>query len=149
MKPSRNFDFPVSVAWVDGRLVRASVSGKETIEIATPPEFKGTDEGVWSPEDFLVAAAASCFAVTYLAVAEQRAIPVHELSVAGVGRMGMDPDNRLGFVGIDLTATLATEPGQEAAAAVAAARAERGCFVSRALSVPVRLETVVRAVAPA
>jgi peroxiredoxin-like protein len=148
MKTTKDFRFPVSITWVGGRLVRADVAGKDTIEIATPPEFKGTDEGVWSPEDFLVAAAASCFTVTYLAVAERRGVAVHDIAVDGVGRMGLE-DGRLGFVGIDLVAHLVTDLGQEDAAVEAAKRAEQGCFVSLALSIPVSLETHVRAAVPA
>ena len=146
---ARDLRFPVSVTWVGGRLVRADVAGKETLELATPPEFKGTDEGVWSPEDALVAAAASCFAVTYLAVAERWGVTVHDLAVDGVGRMGIGADRRLGFLGIDLTATIVTDPVQEEAAFEVAKRAENGCFVSAALAIPVGVETLVRVAAPA
>jgi len=149
MRASRTLQFPVSIDWAGGRLVRAAVPDKGTISIATPPEFKGTDVGVWSPEDFLVAAAASCFTVTYLAVAERRGVTVHDVAVDGVGRMSAREDGTLGFVGIDLSAHLVTDPGQEEAAVAAAERAEQGCFVSQALSIPVRLETFVRAAAPA
>lgn len=148
MKTTKDFRFPVSIAWTGGRLVRASVAGKETLEIATPPEFKGTDEGVWSPEDLLVAATASCFTVTYIAVAEHRGVPVHDVSVDGTGRMGIGPDGRLGFLGIDLVAHLVTEPGHEEAAIGAAERAEEGCFISMALQIPVSLETRVRTSVP-
>jgi organic hydroperoxide reductase OsmC/OhrA len=149
MKTTRDFRFPVSIGWAGGRLVRATVPGKEPLALATPPEFKGTDVGVWSPEDALVAATASCFSVTYLAVAERRGIPVHDVAVDGVGRMGLGEDGRLGFLGIDLTAHLVTEPGHEEAAVAAAERAEQGCFVSMALAIPVRLETHVRTAAGA
>jgi organic hydroperoxide reductase OsmC/OhrA len=149
MRTTKTIQFPVSIDWAGGRLVRAAVPGKETIPIATPPEFKGTDLGVWSPEDFLVAAAASCFTVTFLALAERRGVTVHDIAVDGVGRMGLGEDGRLGFLSIDLSAHLVTDPGQEEAVVEAAKRAEQGCFVSQALSVPVRLETLVRVVAPA
>ena len=149
MKTTREHRFPVSIDWTAGRLVRASVPGKDVIEIATPPEFKGVNPDVWSPEDFLVAAAASCFTVTYLAVAEHRGLIVHDVSVDGVGRMGIGEDGRLGFLGIDLTAHLITVPGQEEAVVEAARRAEQGCLVSLALSIPVRLETIVRVAAAA
>jgi organic hydroperoxide reductase OsmC/OhrA len=145
MRRARDITFPVSVTWVGGRLVRATAPEKRSIEIATPPEFKGTDIGVWSPEDFLVAAAASCFAVTFLAVAERREIPVHDLALDAVGRMGPGDDGRMGFQSVDLTAHVITDAGLENAAGAAALEAEKACFVSRALSVPVRLETVVRA----
>ena len=149
MRTAKTIQFPVSIDWAGGRLVRAAVPGKETIPIATPPEFKGTDLGVWSPEDFLVAAAASCFTVTYLAIAERRGIAVHDIAVDAVGRMAIGEDGKLGFVGVDLSAHLAVDPGREEAAIEAARRAEQGCFVSQALSIPVRLETLVRVAAPA
>ena len=149
MRATKDIRFPVAIDWAGGRLVRASVAGKTTIEIATPPEFKGTDPDVWSPEDFLVAAAASCFTVTFLAVAERRNVPVRDVSVDAVGRMGIGEDGRLGFLRIDLSAYLETDPGHEEAAVEAAKRAEQGCFVSLALSIPVRLETLVRTAAAA
>lgn len=149
MRTARDIRFPVQVEWEAGRRVRASVAGKPAIAIATPPEFKGTDAGVWSPEDFLVAATASCFAVTFLAVAERRGLPVHDVSVDAVGRMGLDENGRLGFLGVDVTAHVETEPGRETEAVEAAKRAEQGCFVSLALSIPVRLETLVRVAAAA
>ena len=61
--------FPLSVRWIEGRRTVVSVCGKDDLEVATPPEFKGGVEGVWSPEDLLVGSIASCFAVTLVAVA--------------------------------------------------------------------------------
>jgi organic hydroperoxide reductase OsmC/OhrA len=145
VRASRELAFPVSIEWVEGRLVRASVEGKDGLDVATPPEFLGGIEGVWSPEDLLVAAAASCFAVTFVAVAEHRSVPVRGLAVEGVGRMAIR-DGRLGFVGVDLRAEIETDPEQLEPARSAARRAEDGCFVSAALEIPVRLEVEVRPV---
>ena len=58
----KEFHFPLSVEHIGGRRVAARVAGKQAIEITPPPEFRGTDPTTWSPEDFLVAAAASCLA---------------------------------------------------------------------------------------
>ena len=149
MRTTKNLRFPVSVTWLDGRLVRAGIPGKPLLEVATPPEFKGTNPDVWSPEDLLVAAAASCYTVTFLAVAERRGIPVHDVGVDAVGRMGLGEDGRLGFLGVDLTAHVVTDAGREQAAIEAARHAEQGCFVSQALSIEVRLETLARAAATA
>ena len=55
MKTMKSFRFPCVVTWLDGRLVRAGISGKPSLEVATPPEFKGTHPDVWSPEDLLAA----------------------------------------------------------------------------------------------
>ncbi len=62
---------------VDGRPsicthgVAAEVEGKAAIEITPPPVFRGTDPSTWSPEDFLVAWAESCLAVTFTGLAER------------------------------------------------------------------------------
>src|SRR6266516_2961261 len=58
----KEFHFPLSVEWIGERRVAARVAGKSVIEIAPPPVFRGTDPSAWSPEDFLVTAAASCLA---------------------------------------------------------------------------------------
>jgi organic hydroperoxide reductase OsmC/OhrA len=71
----KEFQFPVSVRWHGGRLARADSRKKESLEVATPPEFRGGLEGHWSPEDLLVAATASCFVLTLVAVAERRQAP--------------------------------------------------------------------------
>ncbi len=39
------FRFPVSVRWRGGRLTRVSVAGKPSLEVATPPEFRGAGGG--------------------------------------------------------------------------------------------------------
>lgn len=67
----KEFHFPLSVEWTGGRRVAARVDGKAAIEITPPPVFQGTDAATWSPEDFFVAAAASCLAVTFTGLAER------------------------------------------------------------------------------
>jgi organic hydroperoxide reductase OsmC/OhrA len=148
MPSGRSFAFPVSVEHVDGRLVRARVEGKPPLGVATPPEFKGTHPEVWSPEDLLVGATASCYAVTLVAVAERSGVPLHGLTVDGVGRMGF-AEGKLAFLGIDLKVGFATDAALVEEAEKAALRAEQGCFVSVALSVPVEVELRIEALEPA
>ena len=100
--------------------------------------------GVWSPEDLVVAAAASCYTVTLLAVAERMRVPVHALRVDGTGELARH-DGRFGFVSIDLHAELETDEAEVAAAERAAADAAEGCIVTAALDVPVRVDVDVRA----
>ncbi|HVC86551.1 MAG TPA: hypothetical protein VNC40_03900, partial [Gaiellaceae bacterium] len=61
---AKEYRFPVDIAWDGGRRTTARVDGKQPLRIATPPEFKGTDPDLWSPEDAFVTAAGSCLAVT-------------------------------------------------------------------------------------
>lgn len=140
--------FPVSLEWPGGKRVLASVHGKETIEIATPPEFGSGIEHVWSPEDFLVAATASCFAVTLVAIAERSRVPLLGLAVDAVGVVG-GTDGQIGFREIELPVVIETDPAHVEAARKAAERAERYCLIANALSIPVHLDLTVQAVEPA
>jgi organic hydroperoxide reductase OsmC/OhrA len=59
---AREYRFPVDIEWAGGRKTIALVDEKEPLVLATPPEFKGTDPDLWSPEDVFVATAGSCLA---------------------------------------------------------------------------------------
>jgi organic hydroperoxide reductase OsmC/OhrA len=60
MTVMKEMQFPVSLRWRGGRLVRADGRDKESLALATPPEFRDGVPGYWTPEDLLVASAASC-----------------------------------------------------------------------------------------
>lgn len=144
MTISKDFRFPVSVVYEGERLASATAPDLEPITVAVPPEFHGPG-GRWSPEQLLVAAAASCYAVTFAAVAERRGIPVHSLSVTGTGHVGHRDDGRMGFIAIELTPRVQTDESFVAAAERTARAADTACLVSRAIAVPVEVTPVVRA----
>lgn len=143
------YRFPSSVKWLGGRLTRAVAPGKPALEVATPPEFKGGVAGVWSPEDLLVTATASCYAVTLAAVAERRGIPLRRLDVDATGHLERRSDGRFGFVVIELRALVETGPEYVAAAEEAARQAEGLCPIAVSLDAPVHVEVEVDAAAPA
>jgi organic hydroperoxide reductase OsmC/OhrA len=140
---TKEFHFPVSVEWLGERRVAARVVGKQAIEITPPPVFRGTDPATWSPEDFFVAAAASCLAVTFTGLAARAGLPYTSLNVEADGVAGRRGDGRFGFTRLLLRVELETEPGYEAQARALAKEAERTCLVSASLDVPV--ETVIEA----
>ncbi len=145
----REFRFPVDVSWDAGRRTTARVPGKSPLQIATPPEFRGTDPGVWSPEDAFVAAAGSCLAVTIAALAEREQLPLHALSVNADGFVGRRPDGRFGFVRIEQVVELETDAEHEDAARALVAKAEDGCLVSASLELPVETTVAIRSPVPA
>lgn len=145
----REFRFPVDVVWRAGRRTTAYVSGKPPLRIATPPEFRGSDPDLWSPENAFVAAAGSCLAVTIAALAERAQLPLHSLSVKADGVVGRRPDGRFGFVRIEQTVELETDAGREAGARALVAKAEDGCLVSVSLDLPVETTVEIRALVPA
>lgn len=137
--------FPVSVQWWDGRLTQASAPGKHSLEVATPPEFKGGIPGAWSPEDLLVTATAACYAVTLLAVAEAKRLTLLDLRVDGTGHVERRKDGRYGFVAIELVANVEVDAADVETAEKAARYAEDACLITLALDTPVHLELHVEA----
>jgi organic hydroperoxide reductase OsmC/OhrA len=138
---AREYRFPVDIEWAGGRKTVALVDEKEPLVLATPPEFKGTDPDLWSPEDVFVAAAGSCLAVTIAALAEHERLPLRELEVHAEGVVGRRDGGRFGFLRIEQHVSLETDDAYEHAARALVAKAEAGCLVAVSLDLPV--ETAV------
>jgi organic hydroperoxide reductase OsmC/OhrA len=145
MSVMKEMQFPVSVRWRGGKLVQAETHDDERLQVATPREFHGGIGGHWSPEDMLVAATASCFALTLASVAEKRGASLLDATVTATGHMGRRADGRFGFTVIELDANLETTRGGEDAVRRAAKAAEEHCFVTQALDVPVHVGVHVTA----
>jgi organic hydroperoxide reductase OsmC/OhrA len=134
---TKEFRFPLTVEWVGGRRVAAKVEGKQPVEVAPPPVFRGTDPAAWSPEDFLVAADASCLAVTFTGLAEREGLTYSKLAVDATGICGRRDDGHFGFTRLLLRMTIDTDPADAALARALAEKAEENCLVSASLDVPV------------
>lgn len=131
--------FPVRVEWLAGRQVVAGVLGKPPLRVAAPPEYDpDADPSVWSPEDLLCNALASCVAVTLTGQAAKRGVPIVDLSVTAVGTVG-----RGAFTGFEVEIELETEPGFEERAELAIERS-RHCLVGASLGVPVQYSSALR-----
>ena len=140
----KEFHFPLTVEGIGERRVAASVGGKPTIEITSPPEFRGTDPAAWSPEDFLVAAAASCLAVTFGGLAARAGLGYTDLRVDADGVVGLRADGRFGFTRLLLRLAVEVEAVDAAEARTLADRAEETCLVSVSLDLPVETTVDVR-----
>jgi organic hydroperoxide reductase OsmC/OhrA len=138
---AKEFHFPLTVDWIGERRVAVSVDGKPVIEITPPIVFRGTDPTTWSPEDFLVAAAASCLAVTFTGLAAKTGLTYTGLTIDADGVCGRRDDDRFGFTRILFTVKIETDDAAEAHRL--AEQAEENCLVSASLDLPV--ETVIEA----
>jgi organic hydroperoxide reductase OsmC/OhrA len=140
-------DYSFSVAAVPRRHgpIRLVAADKPALEVATPVEFRNGLPGYWSPEDMLVAATASCYALTFRALARRRGVPFDDLEVMGNGHVTRRADGRFGFVVVELQVTVTADEEQVEAVTQLAHDAQRGCIVGRALEIPVELELDVRA----
>jgi organic hydroperoxide reductase OsmC/OhrA len=138
----REFHFPLTVDSVGGRRVCARVEGKQAVEVCPPLVFSGDDASTWSPEDFFVAAAASCLAVTFTGIAERACLDYDRLTIAADGVCGRRPDGRFGFTRLWLRFELATDE-DEVEARRLAERAEEACLVAASLDVPIETQIVI------
>jgi organic hydroperoxide reductase OsmC/OhrA len=152
IKVLKDYRFTVRTHNATRRLVTAESGEKPRLVAATPPEFRDGIADVWSPEDLLVAATATCYALTLSAIAERRSLLIHDLSVYGAGHVSRRADGRFGFIVVELAVDVTVDEGSESLAEELAHRAERGCIVGDALNVPVEVELTIHTkagVAPA
>ncbi len=71
----RTFQFENDVSWKSGRRGLLSAPKHATVEVGSPPAFKG-DPDVWCPEDLLIAGLNTCLMLTFLTMAHRRNLRV-------------------------------------------------------------------------
>lgn len=81
--------YETDLTWIKNKTGKLSSEKlDDEIEIATPPEFPGGVEGVWSPEHLFISAASSCFMTTFLAIAEFSKLEFDDLEIKATGTLG-------------------------------------------------------------
>ncbi|WP_462219403.1 OsmC family protein [Ferruginibacter sp.] len=82
--------FEVQLNWQEGRKgILTANDVKDTIKVATPPEFAGGVPDMWSPEHLFLSSLSSCFMTTYLAIAEKRKFSVADLECNAIGQINL------------------------------------------------------------
>jgi peroxiredoxin-like protein len=120
-----------------------SSSGVTALRTAPPAQFDGPGDA-WSPEQFFLAAVASCFLFTLRAVARASKVEFVGLELDAEGVVDRRPGPTR-FVEIVLRAALVVPAGTDQARARAALeKTESPCLVSASISTPVQLEADVR-----
>jgi organic hydroperoxide reductase OsmC/OhrA len=144
MSALKDFRFTVGASPLPRGRVRVTAEGKAPLEAAIPAEFRGGTPGMWTPEDLLVAAVASCYVITFESVAAHRDLVYRGLRVDGIGHVTRRAEGRTGFVVIELLVELTVDPDSVEQAERVARAAKQRCLVGHALEVPIELELTVR-----
>lgn len=113
------------------------------IEVATPPEFPGGIEGVWSPEHLFTSAVLSCFMTTFLAIADNSKLPFRKFSCKAYGKLEK-VEGRYMMTSVHLSPVLELE--DEALAEKARrilAKAEEHCLITNSIKSAVTMEATV------
>jgi len=130
-----------AIAAHDGSVTLES-DGLRTIETAPPREFGGPGN-LWSPETMLAGAVASCFILTFRAVARASSLPWVKLICKAEGHLQRS-EGAFRFTEFILLVKLTVPRGTiHEKAARLLEKAEHGCLISNSLRSTMRLEPEV------
>lgn len=134
--------YETAVDWKEGKIGETRCAGKPAIEVATPPEFGGP-ENIWTPEDLLTSAVATCIMTSALFLLERGKIALRSYRSSATATMAKTPGG-LAITGMSVKIALSLEnPSQGDAARQAVMQAEKSCPLSNALTCPVEVDLVI------
>lgn len=138
------YTYDVDLNWDKGRQgTLSSEKLDEKIEVATPPEFPGGVEGIWSPEHLFIASVSSCFMTTFTAIAEYSKLKYEELSVPATGTISNE-SGKFAMTEIILRPKLVImDEDQKDKALRILQKAEEACLITRSIKTEVKLEPEV------
>lgn len=139
--------YEVSLQWDSERkgTLRSSVL-KDTLTVATPPEFPKGMPGIWSPEHLLVAAVNSCLMTTFLAIAENSKLDYVGFASKAVGKLEIiEGKYMISEITLTPTLTLPYEAQKEKAERVLQ-KSEAACLISNSIKSKIIFEPHIEAV---
>jgi organic hydroperoxide reductase OsmC/OhrA len=151
MKMMTPFYYHVDVSWNKARQgvmcspeLQARLGENGCIEVATPPEFLGGMQGIWSPEHLYTASVASCFMTTFLAVAENFKLEFSSFLCRAIGKLDY-LDGRLAMTEVTVQPEVSIKkPSQESLAIRVMEKTEKACLISNSIKTSVIMTPVVR-----
>ncbi|HUI41067.1 MAG TPA: OsmC family protein [Terriglobia bacterium] len=139
-KAYKTFQYRGTVVWQGGRRGRASAPGLPDLEVGSPPEFKGGQEGVWAPEHLLVASLNTCLMLTFLSLAERRSMAVAGYDSSAEGLLE-HADGRYRITSVTVRPRIAVNAEADLAAAQAImGKVEENCFISNSITSKINLQ---------
>jgi organic hydroperoxide reductase OsmC/OhrA len=131
----------VNSQWVKDKIVTIEIEGKDTFEVATPPDFwPDSPPGVLSPEDLFVSSIVSCYGVSLTGVSKRFHAEFNDFYLKAIGTLkkgefGWEFDK----VTLDVRIFVPSEKDKKRMEK-AAERAHRYCLVGNSLKCPVTLK---------
>ncbi|MFD1096174.1 OsmC family protein [Salegentibacter chungangensis] len=143
------FKYNVGLNWVADRKGELhSTELNDKIEVATPPEFPGGIENIWSPEHLFTASVVSCFMTTFLAIAENSKLKFKHFSCDSEGILDKaDGKFKMTEVILKPKLLILMEEDREKALKVLD-KAERACLITNSISSEVKMNPDVQVLLP-
>ncbi|NBC64132.1 MAG: OsmC family peroxiredoxin [Bacteroidetes bacterium] len=135
MKLPESHSYDVKLSFREGRIGELSAAGiSETIKVATPPQFPGGVDGVWSPEHLYTASVVSCFFTSFAAIADYSKLDFVDLEVESSGEMNRNEDGKYVMDKVILKPVLTiNDESKEKKAYRIMEKAEEICLVTRSI----------------
>ena len=136
--------YRVAAWWTAGRAgIAKADSAPNVIHFSAPPEFRGL-KAMWTPEDLLLSAVASCFTATFYAIAGKAKFEYTDLEVQAEGIVSKgDRGYTVSEIMVHPTLMIAREHDREQALDLLQ-KTKTLCLVSRALTTPQKFEMLVK-----
>lgn len=136
--------YDVTVRWDHARKGHMlSEAFDHSLDVATPPEFPGGMENIWSPEHLLVAAVNSCLMTTFLAIAENSKLNFEAFESKGVGTLEkVDGKYMISEIHLHPVLRIANEAELEKAQRILV-KSEAACLISNSVKSAVHLHPKV------
>lgn len=135
--------YRTSVRWEGERRGTLSSPSLPELEVATPPEFPGGHEGLWSPEHLYTAAAEICLMTTFLSIAANSKLEFKEYTSQAEGTLDKSEG---GFQMTEILLRPRVVVGAEALVAQTRRileKAEHHCLISNSMKTKVRMEAEI------
>lgn len=133
--------YNVDISWKHDRVgAMSSPELSEIIEVATPPQFPGGVDGIWSPEHLFTAAVSSCFMTTFLAIAQNSRLEYSQFECKSRGKLEkVDGKFVISEVYLEPSVTVHNEDDIRRAIRVME-KSEQNCLISRSINSKVIME---------
>ncbi|MDY0287211.1 MAG: OsmC family protein [Sphaerochaeta sp.] len=135
--------YTTSVTYTEQRKGVLSSEGLAPFEIATPPQFPGGHEGIWSPEHLYVASAEICLMTTFLSIAEKSRLEFVSYSSEAVGTLEKVEKGMLMTKIVIRPKVVITDEGKKERTLLLLEKAEKYCLISNSMKTEVTLEPIV------
>jgi peroxiredoxin-like protein len=144
----QKFRYETSIEWRGRRRGVVSALEHPSLEVSSPPEFKG-EPGLWSPEELLVAAVNSCLLMTFLAYAEREELELARFASTAEGLLEHS-EGKYRITEVVLKPDLMVNSEEDALLARdILERAHRDCIITNSVRASVKLVPQIRAEAGA
>ncbi|OYX22947.1 MAG: osmotically inducible protein OsmC [Algoriphagus sp. 32-45-6] len=135
--------YSTSVEWTRQKRAALSSAFLPTIEVATPPQFPGGHEGIWSPEHLYTAAAEVCLMTTFLSVADHSNLKFEKFTCKATGTLAKQ-DGKWMMTEVHLFPELTLSPGEkEERGLKVLEKAEKACLISHSVKSEIKMTPTI------